>query len=111
MNVTFIFLWENLHGHFEGNLCLMYVVTILLSFSIFIELGKDSFGYAFYVCSDGIPRALPWHIHFERTTALSLKENAPYFAINNMVPRYYVAKRKKKRNLRNISYNVIVWLF
>lgn len=54
MNVTFIFLWENLHGHFEGNLCLMYVVAILLFLSIFIELGKDSFGYSNGICSNGL---------------------------------------------------------
>lgn len=38
MNVTFIFLLENLRGHFEGNSCLLYVVTIFLSLNIFIEL-------------------------------------------------------------------------
>lgn len=75
MNVTFIFLSENLHGHFEGNLCLMYGVTILLSFSIFTEFSEDSFGYAFSICSTGISKILPWYItiYFERLSLLSLK--------------------------------------
>lgn len=87
MNVTFIFLRENLHGHFEGNLCLMYVVTILLSFRIFTELGNDSFGSAFCICSNGIPKVLPWYIsiYFERMSWLSLKETAPYFPTKNKI--------------------------
>lgn len=90
----------------------MYVVTILLSFSIFIELGKDRFGYAFYICSNGIPKALPWYItiYFERMSLLILKETAPYFPVNKIL-RYYAAKPKKKRNLRNVSNNIIAWLF
>jgi len=112
MNVTFIFLWENLHGHFEGNLCLKYVVTICLSYTIFIKLGKDSFGYAFYACSNGIPKALPWHItiYFERMSSLSLKETAPYFPVKKTL-RYYLPKPKTKRNLRNTSFNITAWLF
>lgn len=82
-------------------------------FSIFTELGKDSFGYAFYICWNEIPNTLPWHItiNFERMSLLSLKETAPYFVIKSKILKYRVVKLKKKRNLRNISYIMIVWLF
>lgn len=80
-------------------------------FSIFTELGKDGFRYAFYICSNKIPKTLPWHItiNFEGMPLLSLKETAPYF-IKNKILKYCGVKLKKKRNLRNISYNMVVWL-
>lgn len=84
MNVTFLFLWENIHGRLEGNVCLMHVVTIFLSFSTFIDPGKDSSGYAFHAGSSGIPVVSARYIaiHLERMSLLTLTEAAPYSIIN-----------------------------
>lgn len=48
MNVTFIFLLENLHGHLEGSLYLMYMCFFFFkSLNTFTELSRDSFDYCF----------------------------------------------------------------
>lgn len=103
MNVTLIFLWENLHGHFEGNLCLMYVVAILLFLNIFIELGKDSFDCSNGICSNDITLAY-WYSFWDNVSAqLEKKKTPPSFAIKNTIFKYYVSKAKNKRILRSIS--------
>lgn len=101
MNVTFIFLLENLRGHFEGNSSLLYVVTIFLSLNIFIELI-----FNLYL---RIILTMPFEfvqMEYQRHDLII------YFDIYLLSTRCLdLAKPKKKWNLIIILCNITVWLF
>lgn len=101
MNVTFIFLLENLRGHFEGNSYLLYVVTLFLYLNIFIELI-----FNLYL---KIILTMPFEfvqMEYQRHYLII------YFDIYLLSTRCLdLAKRKKKWNLIIILCNIIVWLF